>query len=166
MTRSTHDDYLWDRSGTPDPFVAELEQVLSPLAHDPETEIDLRGSRRPARFIARAVPLGAAAILLVGVSIALVLMLRPVDAPWRIDAVTGAPRLADATVGSPRPLRKGAWLETDSATFLISPALRTPMASHVAAFGDEADATEAKGELGGEVMGFEATWRRLAPGGG
>ncbi len=29
------DDYLWDRSGEPDPEVAALEKLLAPLAHDP-----------------------------------------------------------------------------------------------------------------------------------
>ena len=29
-----NDQYLWDRTGKVDPDVAELERLLSPLAHD------------------------------------------------------------------------------------------------------------------------------------
>jgi hypothetical protein len=44
MTKS--DDYLWDRSGDPDPDVARLESLLSPLRHDaPLDELRLRRKR-------------------------------------------------------------------------------------------------------------------------
>jgi hypothetical protein len=43
-------DYLWDRSGTPDPDIKWLEDLLAPLAHDaPLDELRLAKARRPAR---------------------------------------------------------------------------------------------------------------------
>lgn len=56
------DDYLWDRSGTPDPEVAELEKLLSPLAHDaPLRDIAPRTKRRPW-LVGGAIVAAAAAI--------------------------------------------------------------------------------------------------------
>ena len=41
------DDYLWDRSGTPDPDTKQLEELLAPLAHDaPFDELRRAKSRR------------------------------------------------------------------------------------------------------------------------
>ena len=64
------DDYLWDRSGPPDPDALRLERLLSPLAHDaPLDEARLRRGRGPRRRpwlvagIAAAVAAAAALIL-------------------------------------------------------------------------------------------------------
>ena len=35
MNEKHDDDYLWDRSGSPDEDVQQLEALLAPLAHDP-----------------------------------------------------------------------------------------------------------------------------------
>ncbi len=40
------DEYLWDRSGTPDPVVARLESLLAPLRHDPARAPLRQRSRR------------------------------------------------------------------------------------------------------------------------
>lgn len=58
------DDYLWDRSGEPDPLVERLEQALAPLAHDGRP---LPLERLPAPRPARRWPfvLAAAALLAV-----------------------------------------------------------------------------------------------------
>lgn len=53
------------------------------------------------------------------------------------------------------------WLRTESATFLMSPNLRTPMASRAAAFASRGDAERARAELTGDVMDFEIAWKRL-----
>lgn len=53
------------------------------------------------------------------------------------------------------------WVRTADAHFLISPDLRTPMASKVAAFASLSEADAVKAELSGEVVGFEAAWRHL-----
>ena len=60
------DDYLWDRSGAPDPDVQRLEELLSPLRHDaPLDELKLKRRRRPTRaaaIIAGVVLAAAAAV--------------------------------------------------------------------------------------------------------
>jgi ferric-dicitrate binding protein FerR (iron transport regulator) len=57
------DDYLWNRSGTVDPDVARLEELLSPLAHDaPLDELHLQRRRRAPWFIVGALVAAAAAI--------------------------------------------------------------------------------------------------------
>src|SRR5688572_29935904 len=63
---SKPDDYLWDRSGSPDPDVARLEQLLAPLAHDrPLDELGARRARGARRWwIAGAVAAVAAAAVL------------------------------------------------------------------------------------------------------
>jgi ferric-dicitrate binding protein FerR (iron transport regulator) len=57
------DDYLFDRSGTPDPDVARLERLLAPLAHDASfDELRVRRKRR-APWLVLAGALAAAAAL-------------------------------------------------------------------------------------------------------
>lgn len=53
------------------------------------------------------------------------------------------------------------WIRTEQATFLISPGLRTPMGSKIAAFATPAGANAAKDELTGDVMTFDTAWKRL-----
>ena len=31
-----NDDYLWDKSGEPDPEIQELEEILAPLRYQPK----------------------------------------------------------------------------------------------------------------------------------
>lgn len=59
------DDYLWNRSGTPDPDVQGLEQLLSPLAHDaPLDQLRVRRrSRRPWLVGGALVAIAAAAAI-------------------------------------------------------------------------------------------------------
>jgi outer membrane biosynthesis protein TonB len=47
------DDYLWNRSGIPDPDTKQLEELLGPLAHDAPLD-EVRGSRVRKRELARA----------------------------------------------------------------------------------------------------------------
>ena len=55
----------------------------------------------------------------------------------------------------------GSAVRTSDAVFLMSPNVRSPMGSHVAAFesSDQADAAQA--ELSGDVMRFDVAWKRL-----
>jgi hypothetical protein len=47
------DDYLWNRSGIPDPDTKQLEELLGPLAHDAPFD-EVRGTRVRKRELARA----------------------------------------------------------------------------------------------------------------
>ena len=55
-----------------------------------------------------------------------------------------------------------AWIRTETAYFLISPDLRTPMGSRMAAFASQAEAEAAQSALTGDVMTFEDAWKHLA----
>lgn len=52
-------------------------------------------------------------------------------------------------------------VRSEDAAFLMSPNLRTPMGSRVAAFSSESEAEALKAELTGDVMRFEVAWKRL-----
>lgn len=53
------------------------------------------------------------------------------------------------------------WIDAADAHFVIAAALRTPMASHTAAFASQADAETTAKALGGEILDFETAWKRL-----
>jgi ferric-dicitrate binding protein FerR (iron transport regulator) len=77
------DDYLWDRSGTPDPEVARLEALLSPLAHDAPLRLPARADDdvvpiARARARRRWPVVGIAAAVAIAAVIALVVI-----APWK-----------------------------------------------------------------------------------
>jgi hypothetical protein len=59
-----NEDYLWDKSGEPDPEVQELEQILAPLRYQPKP-LELPVERRRSYFV----PLAIAATLLVALFI-------------------------------------------------------------------------------------------------
>lgn len=46
------------------------------------------------------------------------------------------------------------WIDAEVAIYLCSRNLQTPMASHVAAFGDRGGAESMRGDLGGDVLSF------------
>ena len=65
MSKPDDQDYLWDKSGAPDPEVARLEALLSPLAHRaPLDELRLRRKRKLPWFVIGSV-LAAAAIAVI-----------------------------------------------------------------------------------------------------
>lgn len=51
------------------------------------------------------------------------------------------------------------WIATEHAWFVSSPALRTPMASNLAAFATQADAQKAATDLDGLILDFKAAWK-------
>ena len=59
-----NEDYLWDKSGEPDPEIQELEQILAPLRYQPKP-LELPVVRRRSYFV----PLAIAATLLVALFI-------------------------------------------------------------------------------------------------
>ncbi|MBA3768588.1 MAG: hypothetical protein H0W99_16740, partial [Acidobacteria bacterium] len=78
------DDYLWDRSGEPDPEIARLERTLGQLRHQPEPLVLPVARPRHAFFPA----LAAAAVVLIVLSGGLWLSLRR-----SINEETNSPRL-------------------------------------------------------------------------
>ena len=121
-------DYLWDKSGEPDPEVHHLEEILGALGHEgkldlealPE-QIDTSGRWWPVAAVA------AAALLLVGLWALnqapvepslkpIVVAPEPDPVGWAIAVVEGAPTVGGAPLPSNARLEVGQWLETDAAS--------------------------------------------------
>ncbi len=107
------DDYLWDRSGKPDPEVERLERVLGRLRGERQapdfSRVATTLSSRPRRFF---FGLAAAAAFLLA---ALVwIATRPSDEPWRVARLEGSPRVGSRTIPNSGRLPVGEWLETDA----------------------------------------------------
>jgi ferric-dicitrate binding protein FerR (iron transport regulator) len=125
------DDYLWDRSGEPDPDVARLERTLAKLRYQdrpyeipdarPARVIPLR-RRLPVRWalLATAAALAAGAALVwrglhpVTAPVAVVTTPPPGAAPaFSVERIEGAPRVGATPIEATAQLGVGQWLETD-----------------------------------------------------
>src|SRR5216683_2867319 len=96
------DDYLWDRSGPPDPDVERLEQMLGRLRSTPPVP-DLSKVRGRAtmvrlepdatylgvRFLAPALAAAAAIALMVGAT----WQTSRLGASWQVASISGAPQI-------------------------------------------------------------------------
>ena len=83
------DDYLWDRSGEPDPQIQQLEEILGTLRYQPKP---LKLKHRPNIFPLLAIAATIAVALLTG---ALWLQLQNAAAP--IPSIAIAPQPAAMT---------------------------------------------------------------------
>jgi hypothetical protein len=110
----TH-DYLWDKSGAPDPEVAELERLLGRFR---SPERDAAPLPAVAARVARLRPpfLAAAAVLALACAASLWHVSASDPAAWRVVRVAGTPRAGRAPVDDAARLSVGAWLETDAAS--------------------------------------------------
>jgi len=96
------DDYLWDKSGEPDPEIQRLENLLSPLGHKGgDAPRFSAGPSRRASWI-----LAIAACVLVAAGAALWYVAQRMRPAWQVAAVEGAPSVAR--------LAKGQSLNTDA----------------------------------------------------
>jgi hypothetical protein len=118
------DDYLWDKSGEPDPEVQKLERSLSPLGHrDAPLAMPEEGEApaparfqgaKPERFPMRFL-LVAAAVLVVAGGVALALWPRPTNG-WAVVRLEGMPRVGERRIAASGRLAVGDWLETDASS--------------------------------------------------
>lgn len=93
------DDYLWDKSGTPDPEVARLEEALAPLRHRDRDWAAAEPTRRRRAIVLAPIALAAAVLLAIGV--------------WNATREKG-PTLAVSGLAGTERLGIGHWLETDA----------------------------------------------------
>jgi hypothetical protein len=110
------DDYLWNRSGVPDPEVERLERLLGVLRHRPAPlavpEAFPSRKARPAvawRGPAVWLALAATVVFLVGIS------WPPADANrtrWTVERIAGSPRLGGAIVDVASRFGTDQWVET------------------------------------------------------
>jgi hypothetical protein len=112
------DDYLWDRSGPPDPEIERLERLLGRFRAAPSrlvlpsSSFDASATSfvpRPSPFVYVAV----AATLLLACGVALWQITRVERPTWAIQRVTGVPVVDAAPVVESSQLGVGQWLETD-----------------------------------------------------
>lgn len=96
----SNNDYLWDRSGDPDPEIQKLENLLTPLSYRPGRPFRKRRYYWP-------VAAGIAATVLVAVG-ALWFATRPRGPSWQVVAILGSPKQ--------EKMSKGTTVETDSAS--------------------------------------------------
>ncbi len=120
------DDYLWDRSGEPDPEIQKLEELLGKFRHDwpvpvfPEIVRERRWRFFPWRM--RLVPAVAAAATVAAILVVTFVVYGGKPAPttvagWDVSSVEGTPRIGRKPIlgkeGTSR-LGVGQMLETDS----------------------------------------------------
>ena len=112
-------DYLWDRSGPPDPDVERLERMLGQFRHQPRP-IDwstLAGPPRGVghdRAVRRYVPILATAAAVMIVLSGGWWIGRQTAPHWEVARLEGAPRANGSTVVDGQRLSRGAWVETDA----------------------------------------------------
>ena len=116
------DEYLWDRSGTPDPEVQQLEEILRPLAHRGGAFRSPATPRAPVRSRVRrhavAGALALAASLLVAVAVAHWWRSQPEGrsgSGWAVARVEGAPTLGSRPMDERDELTADRALVTDGA---------------------------------------------------
>ena len=79
-----NDDYLWDRSGQPDPEVQRLEQLLGRFKHDAPLKV-VPHRRRWPRILAAA----ALLVVVAGIGWLAIRLHWVAGAPWHIETVDG-----------------------------------------------------------------------------
>ncbi len=96
-------DYLWDKSGEPDPEIVRLERLLGGLRHD-----RLFRAERPQIYWLRY---AAAVMLVMG---AAWFAMRGPQTGWTVTNLQGAPKIGTAAIGKAGKLGVGEYLETDA----------------------------------------------------
>lgn len=126
------DDYLWDKSGKPDPEIEKLERSLAGLGHR-EAPLELPSEtprtvhivpprekpvppwdRRLFGLPARAWAVAATVLVLAGAVTLVVMARRP--SGWAVARLEGAPRVGERRIAGTGRLAVGDWLETDGSS--------------------------------------------------
>jgi hypothetical protein len=115
-----HDDYLWDRSGGPDPEIVELERALAAFRHRGTTPAfpHPESHRRPAAAAPWRYPLttGLIAASLIAAIGARLFGIRPHSAAWDVAVLDGRPTIARQPVHARGTWSVGQWLVTDASS--------------------------------------------------
>lgn len=108
-------DYLWDRSGPPDPDVMRLERLLGSLREPQDGSVPFRfpvraaATRPSAPFVAVLTTLAATVMLLVWLSLR-----GGSDPGFTVTRLEGAPTIASQPIADKSQLRVGSWIETNA----------------------------------------------------
>jgi hypothetical protein len=114
MNDEKQDDYLWDRSGEPDPKLERLEQVLGTLKHQGTAPVLPARRRAAARWRIRSAPFLAAAAAAVLVLASGVWIVWEKRGGWDVQSIAGVPFVGGTAVTESGRLRTGDWLVTDA----------------------------------------------------
>jgi hypothetical protein len=113
-----NDDYLWDRSGAPDPEVQRLESLLSEFRHEERPLIvsaEIPSVRHKVRSLWVQMPwlprLAVAAIVLLALSAGALIILRrpnpPISGPaWDVATIEGTPQIGSQTITNAKAVNK------------------------------------------------------------
>jgi hypothetical protein len=101
-----NDDYLWDRSGPPDPEIARLEQTLAALRYRPRPGA-VAEARKP-----RVLWAAAAAAVLAAIATWQVGLRPPAATSWQVAGLEGNVRIAGRSAQVSMALRRGQLLRT------------------------------------------------------
>ena len=126
MKDDLQNDYLWDRSGTPDPEIVRLEELLGTLRHkgessdfarDLQTGQALKTGRalRWRRIVYSAGAIAAALVLLAIGSAAWITLVQP-RIGWAVETIAGTPSVDGRAIDGSARLGVGRWLTTDNAS--------------------------------------------------
>jgi FecR protein len=105
-----NEDYLWDRSGPPDPEIEALERTLAPLRYKQPAKVVAMPKHAPVRNWLAV----AAAALLAMVAVWQVNTPVPPPTGWSIAGVEGTARVGRDQAGVSMPLRAGQLVRTGS----------------------------------------------------
>ncbi len=118
-------DYLWDKSGDPDPAVQHLENILGTLRYaggppdfssiEAEKESESR-SMRHWFFIGHRRLIGAMAMAALTLGIAVIWSTRHSRPYYEVVSMSGNPRVGSRLIGGVGRLGEGQWLETDGSS--------------------------------------------------
>ncbi|HET8775677.1 MAG TPA: FecR family protein [Thermoanaerobaculia bacterium] len=112
-----NEDYLWDRSGTPDPDVARLESLLARYAAKDRTAgvppAALPASRRPVRVL---LAIAAALVLLIALTAFAMRFRWRTGEAWPIASVTGTPTINGRAITPETRFGIGDELRTDGSS--------------------------------------------------
>jgi hypothetical protein len=110
--------YLWDKSGAVTPEIERLESALSGFRYQPQPLAWERlglVERPRRRFFGWRLAVAAAAVLLITAAVSIQSRFAwPPGEPWRVSAIVGAPRIANAPFTRTAKLPVGQVLETDA----------------------------------------------------
>lgn len=101
------EDYLWDRSGPPDPEIERLEQALAPLRYRHRAEMVRQPSGRTRTWW-----VAAAAVVLAAVGISRFSAPQAVPTAWQVTNVEGGARLGGKSAELAMQVRPGEALRT------------------------------------------------------
>jgi hypothetical protein len=120
MTDATG-DYLWDKSGTPDPEIEQLESLFTQFRSESQLPawihlpLPVRAERSPVKRLWLSAAFTLAALVLVTVALAIRARFewRPGD-PWKVVALNGSPQIGSVLVKNRAQFSVGQALATDA----------------------------------------------------